>query len=128
MLPRMHCCNRTTSFLTAEQSGVAPDLQFATVADSDFAGKPKSNVRRRKAPAPGKLDVVFEIGTEGEKKMSQGMPSMTALLGMVALAGYQNRDKITEMLTGDQTSGPNTAASQSGIGRILGSLGGLLGG
>jgi len=60
--------------------------------------------------------------------MSQGMPSMTALLGMVALAGYQNRDKITEMLTGDQTSGPNTAASQSGIGRILGSLGGLLGG
>jgi hypothetical protein len=28
--------------------------------------------------------------------MSEGMPSMTALLGMLALAGYQNRDKITE--------------------------------
>ena len=60
--------------------------------------------------------------------MSQGMPSMTALLGMVALAGYQNRDKITEMLTGSGTSGPNTGAGQSGLGGILGSLGGLLGG
>ena len=29
--------------------------------------------------------------------MSRGMPSMTALLGMLALAGYQNRDKILEM-------------------------------
>ena len=48
--------------------------------------------------------------------MSQGMPSMTALLGMVALAGYQNRDKITEMLTGAGTSGPNTGAGQSGLG------------
>ena len=60
--------------------------------------------------------------------MSQGMPSMTALLGMLALAGYQNRDKITEMLTGAGTSGPNTGAGQSGLGGILGSLGGLLGG
>jgi uncharacterized protein YidB (DUF937 family) len=60
--------------------------------------------------------------------MSQGMPSMTALLGMVALAGYQNRDKITEMLTGAGSSGPNTGTGQSGLGGILGSLGGLLGG
>ena len=57
--------------------------------------------------------------------MSQGMPSMTALLGMLALAGYQNRDKITEMLTGAGTSGPNTGAGQSGLGGILGSLAGL---
>ena len=60
--------------------------------------------------------------------MSQGMPSMTALLGMVALAGYQNRDKITEMLTGAGNSGPNTGAGKSGLGGLLGSLGGLLGG
>jgi hypothetical protein len=32
-----------------------------------------------------------------EGKMSRGMPSMTALLGMLALAGYQNRDKLAEM-------------------------------
>jgi uncharacterized protein YidB (DUF937 family) len=60
--------------------------------------------------------------------MSEGMPSMTALLGMLALAGYQNRDKITEMLTGAGTSGPNTGAGLSGLGGLLGSLGGLLGG
>ena len=60
--------------------------------------------------------------------MSQRMPSMTALLGMLALAGYQNRDKITEMLKGAGTSGPNTGAGQPGLGGLLGSLGGLLGG
>ena len=26
--------------------------------------------------------------------MSRGFPSMTALLGLLALAGYQNRDKL----------------------------------
>ena len=32
--------------------------------------------------------------------MSRGMPSMTALLGLLALAGYQNRDKLGELLKG----------------------------
>ena len=32
--------------------------------------------------------------------MSRGLPSMTALLGLLAIAGYQNRDKIAEMLGG----------------------------
>jgi len=32
--------------------------------------------------------------------MSRGLPSMTALLGLLAVAGYQNRDKIAEMLGG----------------------------
>lgn len=30
--------------------------------------------------------------------MSRGFPSMTALLGLLAIAGYQNRDKIAELL------------------------------
>jgi uncharacterized protein YidB (DUF937 family) len=30
--------------------------------------------------------------------MSDGYPSMTALLGLLAVAGYQNRDKISEWL------------------------------
>jgi hypothetical protein len=34
--------------------------------------------------------------------MSEGFPSMTALLGLLAVAGYQNRDKIAEMLGGLQ--------------------------
>jgi uncharacterized protein YidB (DUF937 family) len=53
---------------------------------------------------------------------------MTALLGMLALAGYQNRDKITEMLKGVGASGSATEGGQSGLGGLLGSLGGLLGG
>src|SRR5438270_3538575 len=32
--------------------------------------------------------------------MSRGFPSMTALLGLLAVAGYQNRDKIGEWLGG----------------------------
>ena len=36
--------------------------------------------------------------------MSRGYPSMTALLGLLAIAGYQNRDKIAEMLRGAQSN------------------------
>ncbi len=61
--------------------------------------------------------------------MSRGMPSMTALLGLLAVAGYQNRDKIKEMLGGlthaSAAPGPDGKANQGGV---LGNLGGLLGG
>ena len=59
--------------------------------------------------------------------MSRGFPSMTALLGLLAIAGYQNRDKLAEMLGGNQgASGP--AAGQTGLGALLGQLsGGALG-
>src|SRR5256714_13154940 len=60
--------------------------------------------------------------------MSSGMPSMTALLGVVALAGFQNRDKIAEMVKGVGTSNPNSSPGQSGLGGLLGSLSGMLGG
>lgn len=36
--------------------------------------------------------------------MSDGYPSMTALLGLLAVAGYQNRDKIAEWLGHHGTS------------------------
>jgi uncharacterized protein YidB (DUF937 family) len=32
--------------------------------------------------------------------MARGMPSLAALLGLVAVAGYQNRDKIGEFVKG----------------------------
>ena len=54
--------------------------------------------------------------------MSRGFPSMTALLGLLAVAGYQNRDKIAEMLSGIG-QGTHGAAGQSGIGGLLGQLG-----
>lgn len=59
--------------------------------------------------------------------MSRGFPSMTALLGLLAIAGYQNRDKIAEMLGGLGQSKPG-AAGQSGIGGLLGQLSSSLGG
>ena len=68
--------------------------------------------------------------------MTRGFPSMTALLGLLAVAGYQNRDKLAEMLggTGQNRSGPGGQGQQQGsAGGLLGDLaggglGGLLGG
>lgn len=36
--------------------------------------------------------------------MARGMPSLAALLGLVAVAGYQNRDKIGEFMKGLKSS------------------------
>ena len=67
--------------------------------------------------------------------MSRGFPSMTALLGLLAVAGYQNRDKIAEMLrnaggdqakpgTGDPLGGMLGGAGAGGL--LSGGLGELL--
>ncbi len=69
--------------------------------------------------------------------MSRGMPSMVALLGLLAVAGYQHRDKLAEML--GQAKAAPAGAGQPGVpgnpasvpgnqGNVLGGLGGLLGG
>ncbi|HZH11859.1 MAG TPA: YidB family protein [Microvirga sp.] len=59
---------------------------------------------------------------------SRGFPSMTALLGLLAIAGYQNRDKIAEMLRGQQAGSPGRPGHETGglggLGGLLGSLGG----
>lgn len=63
--------------------------------------------------------------------MSRGSPSMVALLGLLAVAGYQNRDKIAEMLGSRNTGSGNApvAPKEPGPkGGVLGNLGGLLGG
>ncbi len=82
--------------------------------------------------------------------MSRGFPSMTALLGLLAIAGYQNRDKLAEMLGGSGSGGPGMPGRDQpqgssgtfgqgqpqggGLGGLLsglgsgGGLGGLLGG
>jgi uncharacterized protein YidB (DUF937 family) len=67
--------------------------------------------------------------------MNRGFPSMTALLGLLAIAGYQNREKLAEMLRnarGTATSG-NQGMQQGGLGNLFeglkgGGLGALLGG
>ena len=53
---------------------------------------------------------------------NKGMPSLLALLGLVAVAGYQNRDKLRDMIAdagrgrrrlGSPTSSPGSPALQS---------------
>lgn len=62
----------------------------------------------------------------------RGMPSMVALLGLLAFAGYQNRDKIAEMLKGAGVGGtdPNRppGSQPGGLEGVLSGLGGLIGG
>lgn len=60
--------------------------------------------------------------------MSRGMPSMTALLGLLAIAGYQNRDKLAELLGGAGAKNASGAGTQPGLEGLLGNLGGMLGG
>ena len=64
--------------------------------------------------------------------MARGMPSMVALLGLLALAGYQNRDKLAEVVRGlgqNKNRPPGEGSrQQEGPGGLLGGLGGILGG
>lgn len=63
--------------------------------------------------------------------MARGMPSMVALLGLLAVAGYQNREKLGGLLNGlgQQPSDPNDPNRNSGgLGNILDGLGGAIGG
>ena len=62
--------------------------------------------------------------------MTNGRPSMTALLAMLALAGYQNRDKISDMLRGATAppTQPSAGGQQGSLGGLLGNLSGMLGG
>jgi len=82
-----------------------------------------------------------------DEDSSGGFPSLTALLGLLAVAGYQNRDKISEWLGGKGQLEPESvpgavlppgripppqpgqtdAAAQTGSGGLGGLLGGLLG-
>jgi uncharacterized protein YidB (DUF937 family) len=62
--------------------------------------------------------------------MARGMPSMVALLGLLAVAGYQNRDKLAEVIRGmgqnrDRLPGEEGNRNES-LGGLLGGLGGLL--
>jgi len=58
--------------------------------------------------------------------MSRGMPSMTALLGMIAIAGYQNRDKLMEMF--NTAAGSVAKSGGNGQGNLLDSVSSMLGG
>lgn len=63
-----------------------------------------------------------------------GFPSMTALLGLLAIAGYQNRDKLAEWF-GGMEKGQAPQDAPAGLDRVVhgsqtataGGIGGLLG-
>ena len=60
--------------------------------------------------------------------MAKGYPSMLALLGLVAVAGYQNREKIADMIggLGGKTPQPGGRTDQfDGVGSS-GGIGGVL--
>ena len=59
--------------------------------------------------------------------MSRGYPSMIALLGLLAIAGYQNRDKLAEILGGQGQNSPG-GSGKGPLGGLLGQLGSSLGG
>jgi uncharacterized protein YidB (DUF937 family) len=59
----------------------------------------------------------------------RGMPSMVALLGLLAVAGYQNREKLAELLRGQgQKRDGMSGRPEQGSGGLLGGLGELLSG
>jgi uncharacterized protein YidB (DUF937 family) len=62
--------------------------------------------------------------------MARGYPSLIALLGLLAIAGYQNRDKLAELLRQAQAKyGPSDrGGSELDSAGTLGNLGGVLGG
>lgn len=74
--------------------------------------------------------------------MAKGSPSMIALLGLLAVGGYQNREKLAELFANRSGSerdgtGPGERSPQDGDGSLMGSLrqmadgagtGGLMGG
>jgi uncharacterized protein YidB (DUF937 family) len=63
-----------------------------------------------------------------EHRMSRGFPSMTALLALLAIAGYQNRDKISEWLNAAQRKADDLGSPPEGgaTGGPPGKLGGVL--
>lgn len=67
--------------------------------------------------------------------MARGFPSMTALLGLLAVAGYQNREKLGELLGNYGSGGAGGPADPSGgqarpkgLDGLLGNLTGAVGG
>lgn len=61
--------------------------------------------------------------------MAKGMPSMLALLGLLAVAGYQNRDKLAGAYEELKSRSPNKPdGSPDVLGGIANTVGGLFGG
>jgi uncharacterized protein YidB (DUF937 family) len=58
--------------------------------------------------------------------LANRMPSMLALLGLLAFAGYQNRDKIGAAIKDAQARRDTPGAPKSGLDNVLGGVGDFL--
>jgi uncharacterized protein YidB (DUF937 family) len=94
-----------------------PIQEAGEIQEPGEEGKP-----RHRRPCYWNLDHRQLFSISRSKAMSRGFPSMTALLALLAIAGYQNRDKIAEMLRGAGQNQPG-GNEQGGIGGLLGQLG-----
>lgn len=56
--------------------------------------------------------------------MSKGRPSMVALLGLLAVAGFQNRDKIGAMMKNATDNAPASGAQTGMLGQLASMFGG----
>lgn len=59
--------------------------------------------------------------------MARSTPSLMALLGLVAVAGYQNREKLGQMLNDAQKPRDPNAPQESGMGGLMSDLAGMFG-
>jgi len=74
------------------------------------------------------VEVLLDLRQNKERSMNR---NLTALLGVLAMAGYQNRDKIQDILRKLVDGGQGTAGQLAGSGEVSGAdsgFGGLLGG
>ncbi|HLQ19400.1 MAG TPA: YidB family protein [Tabrizicola sp.] len=60
--------------------------------------------------------------------MAKGSPSLIALLGLLAVAGYQNRDRLGEIMNSRSTGGADPNQSGMGEGGLFESFRNMLGG
>jgi uncharacterized protein YidB (DUF937 family) len=59
--------------------------------------------------------------------MARGMPTLLALLGLAAVAGYQNRYKLREMIGEAQSGRPNDQTVPAGQGGLMAEIGQIFG-
>src|SRR5262249_48273142 len=104
----------------------APKRNASAVGQFRFRGLSSKHFLKQALPETS----APQTRVKKENQMSRGYPSMTALLALLAMAGYQNRDKIGEWIKAAQSkmNAPSSGAGSAADGGPPGKLGGVLAG
>jgi uncharacterized protein YidB (DUF937 family) len=73
-----------------------------------------------------KRSIVMGLFDQGFSSKNGLSPAAMALLGLLAVKGFENRGKLAEMLGGLFGGGATPGTAGGGLGGLLGGLGGLL--